>query len=196
MVCYSFGAEYFGASGNCLYFYFCQEKRIKRRIIEILLMLKNKQKPKKVIIGGTFDVLHKGHEALLRRAFGLGETTIGLTSNKMAEKRKKRKIRNFQLRKKDLEKKIKEKSLRKYKIIKIEDKFGPTLKEDFDYIVVSPATYKTALLVNGKRKKKGKKPIKIIKIKFVLGQNGKPVNATGIIKGRINKQGKLIKKHE
>jgi len=173
------------------------------------------KKYKKVVIGGTFDVLHKGHEALLRRAFKLGETTIGLTSNKMAEIMKKRKVRDFQLRKKRLENFIKKELTGKYKIIKIEDKFGPTLKEDFDYIVVSPATYKTAMLINRKRSKteprssgtkvkkrtktsspRKKKPIKIVKIKFVLGENEKPVNATQIIKDRMNKQGKLIKKQK
>ena len=141
------------------------------------------QKYKKVVIGGTFDVLHKGHEALLKRAFKLGETTIGLTSSKMAEIMKRRKVRDFQLRKKGLEKFIERELAGKYKIIKIEDKFGPTLKENFDYIVVSPATYKTALLINRKRQRIKKKPIKIVEIKFVLGENGKPVNATQIIKG-------------
>jgi len=146
----------------------------------------------KVVIGGTFDILHRGHEALLRRAFSLGETTIGLTSNKMAEKIKRRRIGNFRSRKKELEKFIKKGLLGKYKIKKIEDKFGPTLKEDFDYIVVSPETYKTALLINKKRREIKKKPIKIVKIKFVLGENGKPISATQIIKGKIDKQGKLI----
>jgi cytidyltransferase-like protein len=61
----------------------------------------------KVVIGGTFDILHGGHEALLRRAFSLGETTIGLTSNKMAEKIKRRRVGNFRSRKKELEKFIK-----------------------------------------------------------------------------------------
>lgn len=146
---------------------------------------------KKVVVGGTFDILHKGHKAFLKRAFGLGKVTIGLTSNKMAERAKKRKVRDFSLRKKDLEKFIKKEAAGKYKIIKIEDKFGPTLKEDFDYIVVSPATYKTALFINRKRQKINKKPIKIIKIKFVLGENGKPINATDIIKGKIDREGKL-----
>jgi len=143
-----------------------------------------KNKSAKVIMGGTFDILHRGHRALLKRAFGLGETTIGLTSNKMAEKIKKRKIRNFRDRKKELEKFIEKEFPGKYGIIKIEDKFGPTLKEDFDYLVVSPATYQTALLINRKRRKIKKKPIKIVKIRFVLGKNGKPISTSQMIKGK------------
>lgn len=152
-----------------------------------------KKSPNKVVMGGTFDVLHQGHKSLLRKAFGLGETTIGLTSNKMAEIMRKRKVRDFQDRKRALEKFIKKELAGKCKIIKIEDKFGPTLKEDFDYIVVSPATYKTALLINKKRRAIKKKSIKIVKIKFVLAENGKPINATQIIKGKITKEVKLVK---
>ena len=151
---------------------------------------------KKVVVGGTFDVLHKGHEALLRKGLSLGEMTIGLTSNKIAESLKRRKVRDFQLRKKDLENFIKQELSGKYRIIRIEDKFGPTLKEDFDYIVVSPETYRTALLINKKRQKIKKRPIKIVKIKFILGENGKPIHATEIIKSRMNRLGKSIQKHE
>ena len=134
--------------------------------------------PKKVVIGGTFDVLHRGHEAFLKKAFSLGKVTIGLTSNKMAEKIKRRKVNDFKSRKRELKKFLKKNFLKSAKIIKIEDKFGPTLSEDFNYIVVSPETYKTALLINQKRQKAGKKPIKIIKINFVLDKDGKPFSAT------------------
>ena len=37
---------------------------------------------KKVAVGGTFDQLHKGHRALLRKSFEVGEkVVIGLTSD-------------------------------------------------------------------------------------------------------------------
>ncbi len=135
---------------------------------------------KKVVIGGTFDVFHKGQEVLLRRAFGLGEVFIGLTSNAMARKFKKREVKDFNLRKNELEDFIKKEFNVNPKIVKIEDKFGPTLKKDFDYIVVSPETYKTAVLINKKRQKINKKPIKIVKIKFVLAKDGKPISSRRI----------------
>lgn len=144
---------------------------------------------KKVVVGGTFDILHEGHKAFLRKAFTLGEVTIGLTSNIWAENVKKRKIKNFKPRKKELEDfAIKEFKV-KPKIVKIEDKFGPTLKEDFDYIVVSPETYPGAVLINLKRKNIKKKPIKIVKIEFVLDEDGKPISATKILKKTDKRRG-------
>lgn len=156
-------------------------------------MQKENQNSKKVVVGGTFDLLHKGHEAFLRKAFELGEVTIGLTSNEMAEKRKKRKVRDFEERKKDLEYFINKEFVQKYRIVKIEDIFGPTLNEDFDYIVVSPHTFPTAILINQERKKKNEKPIKIVKIDFVLAKDGKPISATRILNGEMDREGRLLK---
>jgi len=140
------------------------------------------RKNKKVVLGGTFDLIHEGHKALLRKAFKLGKVTIGLTSDAMVKKIKKRKVRDFKLRKKDLEKFIRKEFKVKPKIIKIEDKFGPTLKEDFDYIVVSPETYSTAELINKERKKRKKNPIKIVKINFILTKDKKPISTTELLK--------------
>ena len=152
-------------------------------------------KKKKVVVGGTFDILHEGHKALLRKAFKLGAVTIGLTSNIMARKIKRREVKDFKYRKKELEDFITKNFSIKSKIIKIEDKFGLTLGEDFDYIVVSPKTYKTAVLINKKRQKTNKKPIKIVKIKFILAQDRKPISSARILKGEIDKEGRLLKKN-
>jgi len=149
---------------------------------------------KTVVVGGTFDILHKGHEALLKKAFELGEVGIGLTSNELAEKMKNRKVRDFEERKKDLINFIKKEFQTEAKIIKIENEFGITLEKDFDYIVVSPETYETALKINEERERKRKRPIEIIKIDFILAEDGKPISATRILKGEINREGKLLKK--
>lgn len=158
-------------------------------------MKKGAKKNKKVVIGGTFEVLHRGQEALLRKAFSLGEVFIGLTSDVMARKMKKRKVQGFKYRKKELRDFIRKEFRAEPRIAKIEDKFGPTLKENFDYIVVSPGTYKTALLINKERQKRNKKPIKIIKIKFVLAKDGKPISSTRILKGEIDKEGRKPSEH-
>ena len=42
----------------------------------------------RVCLGGTFDLLHAGHEALLAKAFAIGdkEVIIGITSDAMAKR--------------------------------------------------------------------------------------------------------------
>jgi len=142
---------------------------------------------KKVVLGGTFDILHPGHKALLKKAFSLGQVTIGLTSDEMARHSRKREVNKFSERKKALAVFIKDVFGKEAGIFKINDKYGLTLEKDFDYIIVSPATFKTALEINKKRKEKGKKPIKIVRIKFVLGKDGKPLSATKLAKCNTKK---------
>ena len=39
----------------------------------------------RIAVGGTFDILHKGHEKLINETFKLAdEVFVGLTSNKFA----------------------------------------------------------------------------------------------------------------
>jgi pantetheine-phosphate adenylyltransferase len=77
-------------------------------------------------------------------------------------------------------------------IVKIVDPYGKTLEVDFEYIVVSPETYEVARLINKKRKELGKDEIKIVKVDFVLAEDGKPISATRIKSGEIDRYGKLI----
>jgi len=152
-----------------------------------------KKLSKKVVLGGTFDVLHKGHEALLKKAFSLGEVFIGLTSDSFAKKFKKRKVAKFEKRKKTLKNYIEKKLKSGAKIFKINDKFGPTLIKNFDFIVVSPKTYKTAIKINKERLKNNKKLIEIVEVDFVLAKDGKPISSRRILKGQIDREGNLLK---
>ena len=146
----------------------------------------------KVVIGGTFEVIHKGHEEFLKKAFSLGNVFIGLTSDKMANETKKRKVLAFENRKKELENFINKNFKNSFIIGKIEDVFGPTLKEDFDRIVVSPETHKTAVFINKERKRLNKKSIKIIQIEYILAKDKKPISSTRILNGEIDRNGKLL----
>jgi pantetheine-phosphate adenylyltransferase len=147
---------------------------------------------KKVIVGGTFDLLHAGHKALLRRAFELGEVYLGLVSDKMAKETKNRPVGNFVTRKKELADFIKKELGQTPRIFEINDKFGSALSEDFDYIVASPETYLSALEINRQRQKMNKKPIEIVKIDYVLAEDGQPISSTRIYSGQISREGKLL----
>ncbi len=146
----------------------------------------------KVVLGGTFDHLHKGHRTFLKKASGLGQVTIGLTSDSFAFKLKSRKVTAFSERKNLLEKTLWEWGSRAH-IIKIDDKFGPTLKEDFDYIIASPSTRETAELINRKRKESGKKQIEIVTVGWVMADDGQPISSTRIAEREIDEEGHLLK---
>ncbi|MFH1101962.1 MAG: phosphopantetheine adenylyltransferase [Methanobacteriota archaeon] len=146
----------------------------------------------KVCVGGTFDILHKGHKKLLTTAFQTagehGTVFIGLTT------KKKPRTTSYIQRKKALETYLTQENITQlYQIKPIHDKYGPTLEEDFDAIIVSPETRPTAEQINQLRQQKGKKPIHIIQIPFVLAEDHYPISSTRIRQHQITTDGKLLK---
>ena len=149
----------------------------------------------KVCVGGTFNNLHKGHKFLLKKAFeSAGESGfvyIGLAKGNLINNKKK--VKSYDIRKKDLERFLNEENLsRKTKIVPIDQKYGLTLKEDYEAIVVSPETKKIAEEINQKRKKMGKHLLKIISIPYVLSEDGKPISSTRICDNEIDENGRII----
>lgn len=150
----------------------------------------------KVVIGGTFDTLHKGHKAFLKRAFSLGdEVLIGLTSDRMAGgKPISPGIADFRTRERNLRAFLsKNFPKRPCLVVKIEDPFKPTLREDIDVIVISPGTRKNADKINLLRSREGLKPLKIVQIPWVLAEDGKPISDLRIRRGEIDRKGHLLK---
>ncbi len=150
----------------------------------------------KVCIGGTFDKLHKGHKTLIKKAFekagDKGSVFIGVTTDDFAKDKKnvkplKERINNVQAY---LNKK---KYYNKYVIKPISDRYGPSINNDFDAIVVSTETIKTAKEINNKRTKIGKKPLEIVEIKPVLAEDGLRISSTRIRNNEIDENGKIIK---
>jgi pantetheine-phosphate adenylyltransferase len=149
-----------------------------------------------VCLGGTFYPLHKGHKTLLRKAFQAagpkGSVFIGITSASMTKKKKE--IASFEKRKQSIEHFLTEENVIRQAIIQpLSNKFGPTLKGDFDAIVVSPETQPTAEEINRKRKSLGKKPLQIIVIPFVLSEDGKPISSSRIRRKEIDENGTVLK---
>lgn len=149
----------------------------------------------KVCVGGTFNILHKGHKSLIEKAFEIagknGSVFIGLATGELTENKKS--VKSLKLRKKNLEEYLTKKGFFNQTTIKpITDKYGPSVDEDFDAIVVSPETIKTAEEINKKRIRKGKKPLKIIRVSFVLARDGKPISSTRIINGEIDENGNIL----
>ncbi|OGS39893.1 MAG: hypothetical protein A3K77_04710, partial [Euryarchaeota archaeon RBG_13_31_8] len=101
----------------------------------------------KVCIGGTFDKLHKGHKTLIKKAFEIaeekGSVFIGITTDDFFNDKKN--VKPLTDRIKNVKKYLSEEGYKnKYTIQPISDKFGPTVQSDFNAIVVSSETIKTA----------------------------------------------------
>jgi pantetheine-phosphate adenylyltransferase len=145
-------------------------------------------KYKKVAVGGSFDIIHKGHVALLDAAFDAGEfVLIGLTSNEMLEKD----VAPFEERKKELVECLG--ARKNYDIVLLSDPFGPAANDPvIDAIVVSQETGAGALEINKMRKKNGFKALDIISIPLILAEDGRPISSTRVKRGEIDKDGKIL----
>jgi pantetheine-phosphate adenylyltransferase len=149
----------------------------------------------KVCVGGTFNILHKGHEKLLEKAFEIsgenGKVYIGVIDGEFLKNKK------FVVPLKKRLNRIKEylqlKSYTDRATIKIiNDIYGLAADWDFDAIVVSPESLNNAKRINKMRIKKGKLSLKIIKIPYFLAQDGMPISSTRIHDGIINREGQLL----
>jgi pantetheine-phosphate adenylyltransferase len=144
----------------------------------------------RVAVGGTFDLFHKGHEALLYEAFKLagssGTVYIGLTTNEKASKS--HEVQPYRIRKQQIDDWYKQSPFmrRKYFIEPLEDAFGPTIDEDFDVLVASEETRSGAEEVNKRRAQRGMKPIplRIIPLETL---NGRRISSTAIRAGEMKK---------
>ncbi len=149
----------------------------------------------RVAVGGTFDPLHDGHIALLKKAIELsggGELVIGLASDEMAS-HKLHEVEPFQSRYDKLMRFVQGQKVA-FSIVKLDDPFGPAVYDDFDFLVVSPDTYPTALKINMIRKNNGMKQLKVVCFDYVAAEDGLPISSTRIRQGEIDLHGKVLKK--
>ena len=139
----------------------------------------------KVCLGGTFNVIHEGHLALLARAFAEGdEVYVGLTSDIMAARRKNVPVQDYGTRLKNLTEALSRLSKgKRFRIFQLDDGIGPAARDNYDVIVVSKETKKGAEKINRLRTRGGLRPLKIAVIDMVLVK-GKPISSTRIIRGQ------------
>ncbi len=149
----------------------------------------------RVCIGGTFDFLHKGHKCLIDTAFSAagnnGSVFIGITSGDINNGKE---IKNsFTQRKKNVEDYlIKKNYIERAEIKPIYDKYGPSIKKEFEAIVVSPETLPVARDINEKRAQNGKNPLKILEIPLIFAKDGKKISSTRIRNKEIDKEGNVF----
>ena len=148
----------------------------------------------KVVVGGTFNTLHKGHEAILNIAFKIGKSVvIGLTSDEFANRFRSFETFSYEKRKKDLIKFI-EKFGKEYSVIEINDSYGiATIDPEIDCIVVSEETLLRAEEINAIRIKKGLMKLIIVVVPIVFADDGKAISGDRISNGEIDPCGKVLK---
>jgi len=146
----------------------------------------------KVCLGGTFSILHAGHEALLRKAFETGsDVTIGLTTDSMAKKMGKR-VEAYWERKQKLERFLADTFGRTAAIVPLDDPYGPAVEGDFDAIVVSPETAEGAERINEERRKRGLRELDVVKVPFELADDGIPISSSRIRRGEIENNTRVM----
>jgi len=145
-------------------------------------------------MGGTFDVLHRGHRALLETAFAAGDegVFIGVTSDAMAQASRSRKVRPHAERKAALERWLDAMGwLPRAEVAEITDPVGRALEPAFDAIVATRETARTAEAINASRAGLGLAPLEILIAPWILADDGRPVSATRVRAGEVDVEGRL-----
>lgn len=150
-----------------------------------------------VAMGGTFDALHRGHRELLREAFDVGrKVLIGVSSDDFVRRlHKPHKVDSYASRKRELERILSRwKLLRRAQIVLLDDRFGPSVESSrVQALVVSRRTIKTGYIINRIRKNRGLKPLILVPIDLILADDKRPISSTRIRRGKIDREGRVIK---
>jgi pantetheine-phosphate adenylyltransferase len=149
---------------------------------------------KTIILGGTFDRLHAGHEVFLDTAFKSAEKVIiGLTTPNVLKKIVRQdSIWPFDERKKAVEDFAK-KYGKEFSIIPIDDIFGPSTEiEDLDAIVATDETSHTCERINHIRERRGLKPLEIVHVPYVYSEDCRIISSSRIRRNEIDRHGQVL----
>lgn len=149
---------------------------------------------KTVALGGTFDIIHRGHLELLRKAFSVSsKVIIGLTSDELAIRKGKNPVNKYSRRETLLSSAIsKNFPNTSYKISKLVNDFGPAAIEgEVEALVTSEETSHQGDILNDLRKQKKLPPVAVIVVPMVMAKDGKRISSTRIKNFEIDTEGNL-----
>ncbi len=146
-----------------------------------------------LVLGGTFDHFHAGHENFLRTAFSLsGHVLLGLTLPEMNKgKSFPEIILPYEERKKEIETFVRSlHRLTDLEIIPIGDVYGTTLEnKKLEAILVTPHSLSGAEQINLARKQKSLPSLEINVCELLSDQTGEVLCSTRIREGLVNRSG-------
>ncbi|MCX6650735.1 MAG: inosine/xanthosine triphosphatase [Methanomassiliicoccales archaeon] len=145
----------------------------------------------RVGVGGTFNVLHKGHRRLLDTAISEGdELAVGLMSDAYCQENKSS-IIPYHQREGALREYLDDRKIR-YSITPLSVKEG-TAPEDpeLSVLVVSEETQLLGPKINDMRLRNGLRMVKVVVVPYVLADDYRPISSTRILAGEIDVEGKL-----
>jgi inosine/xanthosine triphosphatase len=140
-------------------------------------------------VAGTFDVLHDGHKALIKRAFEVADrVAIGITSDRMASSKdhahvplviRMRELRDYA------------DSLGGAEIFEIDDVYGPDgIMDGMDILVVSEETLANGRKINERRISRGLKPLELSVVPLVMSDAGGKISSSSILRGEYGRSGR------
>lgn len=148
-----------------------------------------------VAMGGTFDIIHKGHLALLSNAFTISDKVIiGLTSDELAKTKGKTLVNKYTQRLENLTSVIAKDFLNaSFQISKLENDFGPAvLEKEVQALIVSDETSNQGNILNKLRSEKNLPPVQIITVPMFLAEDGTRISTTRIKNSEIDVDGNLL----
>jgi inosine/xanthosine triphosphatase len=145
-----------------------------------------------VCVGGTFDVFHRAHRALLVAACEAGgHVLVGVTSDAMAARRRKgQRLQSYKARAAGVSRCLR--GLGKpFTMIRLDDAYGPAASGEYDAIAVSAETRPAAEKINGVRKRRGLRSLSIIEVPTVLAEDGLPLSSSRVRKNEVDREGRM-----
>ena len=148
-----------------------------------------------IAMGGTFDIVHRGHITLLSTAFEISDKVIiGLTSDEFVKQKGKKPIHKYDERLKNLTLAIFKNFPDGYfEIIQLNNDFGPAvLEKEVQALVVSAETSNQGNVLNKLRSERNLPPVKVITVPMFLAKDGIRISTTRIKNSEIDSDGNLL----
>ncbi len=148
----------------------------------------------RVAMGGTFDILHDGHKALLAAAFTLRpeRVLIGLTTDRFARESR-TELHPYATRERNLARYLVARGWTQFRIEPIDDAFGPADDlPELDVLVVSAERAHVGKALNDARATRGLASLDVRPVPMVLAEDGLPVQSRRIRAGTIDARGRRL----